>query len=204
MKLPEIVKRIGYADGEERIYVEDYVYSYLKGLKERREIFPLRAALFGRIVKKEAVRYYFIYGACCTTEEFSCSEEQIRKEFFPEYELIGYVNIGKNSRILEDKGKGYFVFYESNEPMQHYLAFCFERESRRGGKKAKGSTTFKESAHPERLKKSGMIGEVVKRFFYGLGIIILAIAINTINDYGRMYGFVEMTDKAARIIEAER
>ena len=31
MKLPEIVKRIGYTDGEDRIYVEDYEYSYLKG-----------------------------------------------------------------------------------------------------------------------------------------------------------------------------
>ena len=52
MKLPEIVKRIGYTDGEERIYVEDYVYSYLNGLREKKELFPIRAALYGHVVQK--------------------------------------------------------------------------------------------------------------------------------------------------------
>ncbi len=203
MKLPEIVKRIGYTDGEDRIYVEDYVYSYLKGLREKRELIPLRAALFGHAVRKDAIRYYFIYGACCIVEEFSFGgkEEQVRKEFFPEYELIGYVNICKNSRLLEDKGKGYFVFYEANEPMQRYLAFCFERENKRGGKKAEENTDIRESARPGRTKGGRAVGEAVKRFFYGMGILILAIAINTVNDYGRMYGFVEMTGMAAQVAE---
>ena len=71
MKLPEIVKRIGYTDGEERIYVEDYVYSYLNGLREKKELFPIRAALFGHVVQKETIYCYLIYGACCVVEELA-------------------------------------------------------------------------------------------------------------------------------------
>lgn len=204
MKLPEIVKRIGYTDGEERIYVEDYVYSYLNGLREKGEVFPVRAALFGHVVHKDAMRCYLIYGACCVVEELAQgkTEKQIGEEFFPEYELIGYVNINKNSQFLTNKRKGYFVFYEANEPMQRYLAFCFDRENRR--EKEKGKVTAKEHGGLFKSKKEGTISEAVKRIFYGLGVLLLAIAISTVNDYGRMRGFVEVMGEAARMAEGEK
>lgn len=206
MNLPEIVKRIGYADGEERIYVEDYVYSYLNGLREKNDFFPVRAALFGHVVFKEAVRCYLIYGACCVVEELSNgkTEEQVREEFFPEYKLIGYVNINKNSQVLADKGKGYFVFYETNEPMQRYLAFCFERGNRRGDGKATENMALRKKMHLPMAKKGLAVSEMVKRIFYGLGVLVLAIAISTVNDYGKMYGFVEMAGEAVRMIEMEK
>lgn len=207
MKLPEIVKRIGYTDGEERIYVEDYVYSYLKGLREKKEIFPIRAALFGHVVLKEAVRCYLIYGACCVVEELSYgrTEEQVREEFFPECKLIGYVNINRNSQILTDKGKGYFVFYEANEPMQRYLAFCFERENKKGEGKRPENVDIKErTQHLPVARRGRTISDAVKRIFYGLGVLVLAVAISTVNDYGKMQGFVEMTGEAIRVAEMEK
>ena len=204
MKLPEIVKRIGYTDGEERIYVEDYVYSYLNGLREKKELFPIRAALFGHVVQKETIYCYLIYGACCVVEELAWgkTEKQIREEFFPEYELIGYVNINKNSQFLTDKRKGYFVFYEANEPMQSYLAFCFEREKRR--EKENGKAAAREPVGLLKSGKTGTISETVKRIFYGLGVLFLAIAISAVNDYGRMRGFVEVTQEAIRMAEVEK
>lgn len=205
MKLPEIVKRIGYTDGEERIYIEDYVHSYLNGLREKKEIFPVRAALFGHVIQKEEIRYYLIYGACCVVEElfYGKTEGQIGKEFFPEYKLIGYVNINRNSRILEDKGKGYFVFYETNEPMQRYLACCFERENRQGEKKAAGSVDFKQEMSLPAGKSSRSMGERIRLILYGLGVLVLAMAISTINDYEKIQGFVEMTGEAVRMAETE-
>ena len=95
MKLPEIVRRIGRADGEVRVYVEDYVYTYLEGLRKRKDILPLRAALFGHVIHKDNLCYYMVYGACCVVEEleYGQSEEQIRERFFEDLNLIGYVNI---------------------------------------------------------------------------------------------------------------
>ena len=53
MHLPNIVKQIGKTDGEEKVYVEDYVYTYLNELKKEKEIFPVRVALFGIFTVRE-------------------------------------------------------------------------------------------------------------------------------------------------------
>ena len=47
MRLPDLVKQIGKVNGEERVYVEDYVYTYLNELKKGRE------GLAGRVVFPE-------------------------------------------------------------------------------------------------------------------------------------------------------
>ncbi|MCM1561719.1 MAG: hypothetical protein NC123_19625, partial [Butyrivibrio sp.] len=97
MQLPDIVKQIGKADEKERVYIEDYVYTYLHGLKAGtgdsektvgvQRTFPMRVALFGHAFQKEERKFYLIYGASNVIEELEKgkSEEQIRKEYFEEY-----------------------------------------------------------------------------------------------------------------------
>ncbi|MCM1127922.1 MAG: hypothetical protein NC429_15810 [Lachnospiraceae bacterium] len=184
--MPEIVRRIGSVDEENRVYIEDYVYSYLNGLREKTDIFPLRAALFGHVIQKENSCCYMIYGASCVMEEleYGRDEEQVQKEFFEDYELIGYVNITKKKQAVPKDGKGYFIFYESNEAMQNYLSFCYARE-KRGRKKR---------ACPK---------EMLSQFFTLLCVLVLATAVCTVNDYDKMYGFLEMTAKAADRMETE-
>ena len=113
MQLPNIVKQIGKTDGEERVYVEDYVYTYLNELKKEKEIFPVRVALFGSVFQKDEKNFYLVYGASCVIDELECGrdEEQVRKEYFGEHELIGYVNIyGKNHEL---PGKPCRIIYYS-------------------------------------------------------------------------------------------
>ena len=201
MKIPDIVRRIGRIDETNRVYIEDYAYSYLNGLQAKTDILPLRAALFGHVIQKENACYYMIYGASSIVEEleYGRNEEQIRKEFFEDYELIGYVNIIKNKRPVPEPGKGYFVFYESNEAMQNYLTFCYEREK----KKKKKDGMIEDFMKPCQEKRRAYAGEMIRQVVVLACVIILAIAVCAVNDYDKMSGFVEMTGEAARGLEAE-
>lgn len=201
MKIPDIVRRIGCVDETNRVYIEDYAYSYLNGLQTKTDILPLRAALFGHIIRKENTCCYMIYGASCVVEEleYGRNEEQVRKEFFEDYELIGYVNIFKNKQPVPEPGKGYFVFYEANEAMQNYLSFCYERE-KKTKKKDRMSEGFMKSCQE---KRRACIGEIIRQIVTLACVIILAMAVCAVNDYDKMYGFVEMTGEAARGLEAE-
>lgn len=204
MKMPEFVKRIGSVDERNRVYIEDYVYSYLNGLREETDLLPLRAALFGHVVRKENACYYMIYGACCVVEElgYGRNEEQVRKEFFEDYELIGYVNISKGKQAVPGKDKGYFVFYESNEAMQNYLSFCYERKRKKGNKR-KEAVTAGFSLDCWQKGKMGQVGDTSGQIFMLVCILVLAMAVCSINNYEKMSGFVEMAGEAVRMLEAE-
>ena len=201
MQLPDIVKQIGKADEKERVYIEDYVYTYLHGLGKKTEAgnfennaggqrtFPMRAALFGHAFRKEECKFYLIYGAASVIEELENgkNEEQIRREYFTEYELIGYVNIYGGGQRMPGPKEGYYIFYEKNEPMQNYLLSCYERRKK----------------IPVRKEvKAGRIGNVIRRFFYGGCIIVLALAATSINSFHKMHGFVERADRAIALMES--
>lgn len=204
MKMPEFVKWTGSADGKSRVYVEDYVYSYLNGLRAETDILPLRAALFGYVVKKENICCYMIYGACCVVEEleYGRSEEQVRKEYFEDYELIGYVNINKSKPAVPGKDKGYFIFYEPNEAMQNYLSFCYQRKRKKGNGKKEVVT----SGFPKNIwqgKGMGHAKDALRQIFMLVCVLVLAMAVCSVNSYDKMRGFVEMTGEAVRMLETE-
>lgn len=191
LQLPAMVRLVGKISGDDRVYVEDYVYTYLHELKSEDEKFPVRVALFGHVYQNEGRKFYMVYGAASVIDELANGrdEEQVRREFFEEYELIGYVNIYGNKHEWPGKKNGYYIFYETNEPMQNYLVARFERTKRRSA--------------PEE-KTSFSIGEAIRRFFYGACIILLAIAVTAINDYHKMCGFVEIIEQTALMAEMER
>lgn len=205
MKIPEFVKKIGIIEGECRVYIEDYVYTHLNELRQKVDILPLRAALFGHVLKKEGKCFYFVYGAACVIDEleYGRDEEQVRKDFFEEYELIGYVNVRKDKQLMPEKSKGYYVFYETNEAMQNYLVFCYERENKKTQGKRDGAEVHRKK-HRYSVYRLGMKmpGEALRRFFYGSLLLLLAIAVTSINDYEKMYGFVEMAGRAASFTQS--
>ena len=203
MHLPDIVRQIGKAEEKEQVYIEDYVYTYLHGLGKEtgtedlkkaageQRAFPIRAALFGHAFRKGERRFYLIYGAASVIEELENgkSEEKIREEYFREYELIGYVNIYGGGQKMPGRKEGYYIFYEKNEPMQNYLLSCY-------GRKIK--------APVRRETKEGGIGNTIRRLFYGGVMILLAVAATSINDYDKMYGFVETAGSAIALIESPK
>ncbi len=189
MQLPAMVRLVGKISGEDRIYIEDYVYTYLHKLRAEEDKLPVRAALFGHILQREDRKLYMVYGAANVTCGLREGEEQVRKEFFEDYELIGYVNIYSGSRQERaEKKNGYYIFCEDNEAMQNYLLACFERKRRKPVSAEK--TSF------------SSVGELLRKFFYGACIIILAIAVTAINDYDKLYGFAAAADRAAAMTEA--
>lgn len=232
MKLPEIVKRIGETTGEisvetisettvettggttggtigkneeeSRIYIEDYVYSYLRELKHRKEILPLRAVLFGHTCSKEQKSFYFVYGAACIADELEKGrdEEQIRKLFFPECERIGYVNVYGECLHLPEKKSSCLIFYDSNEPMQNYLLSCYNRElSEDVSLQEKEELKSVWETPAKKPVFSG--GAFWKKVFGMLMILLLATAVTTIDEYGKMYGFVEAVKRAVIISQIQ-
>lgn len=191
MQFPEMVRLVGKISGEDRVYMEDYVYTYLHDLKLEVDKIPIRVALFGHVCHCENRKIFMIYGAASVIEElkYGRDEEQVRQDFFEEYELIGYVNIYGNKQKWPGKKNGYYIFYESNEPMQNYLIACFERKKRKAA--VMESPVFS-------------LGDAIKRLFYGVGILLLILAVTTINDYDKMYGFVETAGRVAAMAEMNR
>lgn len=204
MQQPTMVKQIGTVNGNECVYIEDYVYTYLNELKMGKGNFPLRAALFGHAYRKENRKIYLVYGAASVVDELEWgrNEEWVRKEYFEEYDLIGYVNIYSNKQELPGKKDGYYIFYDKNEPMQNYLLFCYEQKNRKVLKKEE-KAGLGESKYAGFHRKTSVfsIKDILKRLLYGGGILILTVAVVTINDYDRMHGFVEAAGRAVALAE---
>lgn len=139
MDLPKNITQIGEADAKCKIYVEDYVVSFLKQLNPLARDKTMAAALYGRRQVEEDKTYLFVYGAgkldFIQREIRHLSQaqkqevEKIRRQYFPEYEFLGY-------RILDGDMvdgfhvceqdlcrfvSGYAQFYEKNESMLSYM-----------------------------------------------------------------------------------
>ncbi len=206
MQLPTMVKQIGKVDGRKKVYLEDYVYTYLNELKKGKGPFPVRAALFGHAFCKEEKKFYLVYGAASVIDgmEYGWSEEQVRREYFAEYELIGYVNIYGNRQELPGRKEGYYIFYDKNESMQNYLLFCYRQKG--GGTMAGEDGKGMILPVSKRLHRKAVLfslGVLIKKIIYGGCIIILIIAVSAINDYDKMYGFVEAAGRAIAMTEEE-
>ncbi len=200
MQLPSVVRQIGKITGDERVYIEDYVYSYLKKLKNADDSLPVRAAVYGRTFRKNHIRFYFIYGASCEREELEngMTQEQIARKYFPDYRLIGYVNLYSKEN-LQGEGEGCYVFYETNEAMQDYLLYCRERlsETEPYVKKRR-----KASRKVEKMRQEQdffvLMKEALQKLIMGILVLAAAVAANSINHYDRMCEFTVMAVKAVQ------
>lgn len=192
MYLPSVVKQIGNITGENRVYIEDYVYTYLNEIKKDNNTFPVRVALYGHAFNKEQKRYFFIYGASCVIEEleYGRQQEQIQKDYFEEYTLIGYMNLYNNKELPGEK-EGCYLFYEVNEPMQNYMISCYERKHKRNVNSRIDKTE----------KKYSFWNTLLQKVFFMLMAIIAAVSVTTINRYDRMREFAVMAAKAIQEIK---
>ena len=64
MELPKNVTQIGETDKSCKIYMEDYVMSYMKQMNRFAEDKEIAIALYGRKSTEQSLTYCFIYGAC--------------------------------------------------------------------------------------------------------------------------------------------
>jgi nucleoid-associated protein YgaU len=139
MELPKNITQIGESDKHCKIYVEDYVVSYIKQINRLSCNKDMAVALYGRRKNENEVSYLFLYGACKLdflqreTRHLSQAQlqeiEKLRKKHFADFEFLGYRLL--NGEMVEgfhvfEQGicrctVGYAQFYEKNDAMLAYM-----------------------------------------------------------------------------------
>ncbi len=139
MELPKNITQIGETDKSCKIYVEDYVMSYMKQMNRFAEDKEIAIALYGRKSAEQSLTYCFVYGACKLdflqkmvrhlSQAQNQEVERFRKKYFPGCEFLGYVILNgemiEGIHIADQNGcryvKGYACFYEKNDAMLAYM-----------------------------------------------------------------------------------
>ena len=125
LKIPKNVMQIGTGSPNVKLYMEDYVHTFLERCQGKETCLA-----FGQQEEKDGIRYYLIYGVV--------KETDFRRGNFPYFqklERIGKIEKKEASvRFWTVRGEeiqigGYFIFYEQNEEMQAYM--IAEREQSR-------------------------------------------------------------------------
>lgn len=139
MELPKNITQIGEADDKCKIYVEDYVVSYLRQMNQLARNKEMALALYGTSTDEEDKTYVFLYGAARVNylqkevRHLSQAQKQEiesnRVRYFNEYSFQGYCVL--NGEMIEGFyicsqdicrfTKGYAQFYEKNECMLAYM-----------------------------------------------------------------------------------
>lgn len=139
MELPKNVTQIGETDKFCKIYMEDYVVSYLKQMNRMAEDKTMGLALYGKYSVEKDISYYFIYGAAKLNylqrevKHLSQAQnqeiERLHKKYFADCEFVGYALLNgdmiEGIWLMESMGcryvKGYACFYEKNDCMLAYM-----------------------------------------------------------------------------------
>lgn len=139
MELPKNITQIGETDKSCKIYMEDYVVSYMKQMNRFAEEKAVALALYGRRSTEQGISYNFIYGAAKLNflqrdvKHLSQAQnqeiEKLHRKYFPECEFVGYIILNgemiEGMYLQEAAGcryvKGYACFYEKNDCMLGYM-----------------------------------------------------------------------------------
>ena len=139
MDLPKNITQIGESDQRCKVYVEDYVISYIKQMNRQAENRNVAVALYGIRKEENDVSYVFFYGAgkvlSVQKEVRHLSQaqnqeiEKLRKKYFAQYQFLGYRMLSgemvEGFHICEQGTcryiNGYACFYEKNDVMLAYM-----------------------------------------------------------------------------------
>lgn len=137
-KLPKNIRQVGETEGQNRIYLEDYVYTYVRKALEKRSNQAVAGVLTGTWEDKEIGRCYFIKGAMVVEGLLSAKESviegsplwkknrELAEYYFPGQELVGW--------FLHSREEGLFDETEKQTMHRHIfsqgesLFFQFEEE----------------------------------------------------------------------------
>ena len=156
-QLPKNVRQIGNVSDEPKIYVEDYVDTYLNQLKDKAKDEPVGIALAGEILVLEGQPVVYISGAFRLAEvevrgkEISLMEETVkqmetdRKKYFPETEIVGWGliedgkpmgrsrEVGRIHSKYFSKDQSVFIWKDSLDGEEVFYAFKYGELMQMGG-----------------------------------------------------------------------
>lgn len=110
--LPKNVKQIGTEDGNRRVYIEDYAYSFIKDISVDEDEDGAVGILLGEVKKTDGITYVFIKGvvevlnAAVYTDHIAFTQETwpITKkyiaQYFGDYDILGWYL--SSNKITED------------------------------------------------------------------------------------------------------
>ena len=139
MDLPKNITQIGEPNATCKVYVEDYVISYIKQLNQHAGDKTMAIGLYGICKEEAGITYLFFYGASrlnfLQRESRHLSQavlqeaEQQRRKYFSQYEFLGYQLL--NGEMVEGFHvcqqnifryiAGYAQFYEKNDSMLAFM-----------------------------------------------------------------------------------
>ena len=156
-QLPKNVRQIGNVCDEPKVYVEDYVDTFLGQLQEKAMERPVAAALAGEITKCEGQTVVYISGAVQAedvevegtnlkiSEEIRKKIEKEQKEYFPNQNLIGWclietghpmsLNRGAQElhREMYDLENTIFIWKDAASSDEMYFAYKYNELMQMGG-----------------------------------------------------------------------
>lgn len=148
MELPKNLIQMGKPDRTHKIFVEDYIISYIKEWNRESDGQPAGIALYGQAYKESNYKYYFMYGASRIEgldrrgPYLSQSDREeinnVGNRYFEEYSFLGWCIVREElpeTIFLDTRGKaievnGYACFFEKNESMLNFMLEMDEREKR--------------------------------------------------------------------------
>lgn len=148
MELPKNLIQMGKPDRTHKIFVEDYIISYIKEWNRESDGQPTGIALYGQVYKESNYKYYFMYGASRIEgldrrgPYLSQSDREeinnMGNRYFEEYSFLGWCIVREElpeTIFLDTRGKaievnGYACFFEKNESMLNFMLEMDEREKR--------------------------------------------------------------------------
>lgn len=172
MELPKNVVQIGKPDRVHKIYIEDYVVSYIKQLNRACDGRAIGLALYGKLCEEEECRYYFLYGAArieglehrgpylSQSEKEEITERG--RQYFEDYEFLAWCTIKGEpleSLFVKVQGKGvevegYACFYEKNESMLNYMLLSGQKPTETLGSIPQARETVGEQESIPRVSKA--------------------------------------------------
>ena len=148
MELPKNLIQMGKPDRTHKIFVEDYIISYIKEWNRESDGQPAGIALYGQVYKESNYKYYFMYGASRIEgldrrgPYLSQSDREeinnVGNRYFEEYSFLGWCIVREElpeTIFLDTRGKaievnGYACFFEKNESMLNFMLEMDERGKR--------------------------------------------------------------------------
>lgn len=163
LQIPKNVMQIGETNPHTKIYMEDYVHTFLERFKSDETLL-----VFGKKEEQDNIFYYMIYGV-----EKKVDWDRGSYPYFKKYDRIGTIEGAKGRRTFRPvRGagislNGYFVFYEQNADMQSYMIAVRETEDMAGSeekeKVMEAVQTRRELHRKEREEKKAESGPVYRR-----------------------------------------
>ncbi|MGN1147210.1 MAG: LysM peptidoglycan-binding domain-containing protein, partial [Lachnospiraceae bacterium] len=198
-----------------KIFVEDYVVSYIKQLNKACDGKAAGLALYGKLYEEEGCQYYFLYGASkieglehrgpylsqIEKEEI----EDVGKKYFSEYEFLAWCSVKEDpveGFFVQAQGKGvavdgYACFYEKNESMLNYMLLSGGTEKEKSPEKTeekkagRGEWTTADYVRPSEkpvMKKNVVTKktEHMKMAVAAVFLVLCVVGITTLNDYEKL------------------